>query len=105
MKDKLSTIIITGYCGGILLLLSSLEGWFGCRGEEKIYPFKYKNQEAAIMKKDMRFAKDQYYIAMGNDKLTGRLITDNGKGINVQDKWIHLFRDGKYSINDANILN
>ena len=89
-----------GYVGALFLFIGSTQGWFGYRGENNVYSFKYKGEPARVIRKDMRFAKDKYEIVIGKDRLVGTLVSDDGKEISVKDKYIHLVKNGRYLIRE-----
>jgi hypothetical protein len=77
-----------GAVGAILLTLTSIFYGFGTRKIHDIYSFKYQGAPAVLKQKDVRGGPDQYYFLLnGRDKVSGTLITDDGKKISINDSW------------------
>ena len=94
-KDK--TVGLGILAAGFFAVLSLFHG-FGTRKTEEIYSFRYKGKPAAIVCKDVLWGPDEYYFSIGEDRLTGRLVTDDNKEINIFRNWRGENR--RYSIRD-----
>ena len=93
---------VCGLCGllvaGVFSILS-LNGCLGVRGQKDIYSSEYLGQPSAVVKKDVRWGPDKYFVRLrGNDTLKfGEIITDDRKRITLD--YHDCFQ--KYSIVDS----
>ena len=69
-------------------------GVYGSRSVDNVYSFQYNGKPASVRHENIRLGIDNYYVLVdGKDKLTGALMSDDGKEIKASR--------GFYEVRDA----
>lgn len=86
VRDNLGGIAFLGAFVIAPIGIGSLYGIYGSRGERTELTFNYRGKNASIVRKDLRFAPDQFEIRIGNGNvsiLEGSILADDGRTISV----------------------
>lgn len=95
-KLKIALGARLGLVGAILLPIVGSFGIYGTRGQEDIHSFEYSGRPAAIVREDVRWGPDKYFIRLreGETILTGKIVTDDGEEISI-NPWEYSIKDQK----------
>ena len=100
LEERLLVYASLGVAGVFIFSMLSLGRVFGARGEETVYSFKYKGEPAKLIREDIRWGPDNYFVLIGDkDKVAGELTTDDGKRISIKPRY-NSAPNGRYEIRD-----
>ncbi len=94
LGDKIFGIGMLSILGGAIFSIFCANGTWGSRGTKDVYSFEYKGMPAVVQYEDIRWGTDRYQVLIGGrDKVTGKLISDDGKIIDCNKQ--------NYSVSDC----
>jgi len=79
-NKKLAILAIIGGLGIGFYSFATSNDYFGSRRNEGVYHFEFNNQPATLIREDMRFDRDNYFIELGveNRISEGQILSDEG---------------------------